>query len=175
MPLSANRLGPAFKRVGPALVGMAIWLGATAAMWSPRRRDGAKLRASLREPSLFVTGAATVLIAGMLLVGAFLAVGPRAVALQGWADHPAKPLMIRYGCAGCHTIPGVPGARGLAGPTLEGFAGRLYVGGTATNNSGNLVRWLVNPRAVDPRTAMPVTGISESEARSVADYLLSQR
>jgi cytochrome c1 len=174
MPPPVNRVGPAFKRLGPALVGMAIWVGATAAMWSPRRHGGGKLRSSLREPSLFVTGAATALIAGLLLVAAFLAFGPRAIALQGWADHPAQALMIRYGCAGCHTIPGVPGARGQAGPSLDGFAGRLYVGGTATNNSANLVRWLVNPRAIDPRTAMPVTGISEAEARSVADYLLSR-
>ena len=79
--------------------------------------------------------------------------------------------MSRYGCGGCHTIPGVPGARGKAAPSLAGFAGRLYVGGVAPNNGTNLVRWLVNPRAVHPRTAMPITGISEAEAGSVAAYL----
>jgi cytochrome c2 len=37
------------------------------------------------------------------------------------------------------------------------------------------VRWIVNPRAVSPKTAMPVTGISEADARHVAAYLLTLR
>lgn len=32
----------------------------------------------------------------------------------------AIPIMIANGCAGCHTIAGVPGARGLVGPPLDG-------------------------------------------------------
>ena len=83
--------------------------------------------------------------------------------------------MSRYGCAGCHTIPGVRGASGRVGPPLQRFAGRVYVGGVLTNRPDHLVRWIVNPRAVSPRTAMPVTGISEAEARHVAAYLLTLR
>lgn len=83
--------------------------------------------------------------------------------------------MIRYGCAGCHNIPGVPGARGEVGPPLSGFDRRLYIAGALTNEPHNLVRWLVNPSAVDPHTAMPVTGISEAEARVVAAYLLGEQ
>jgi cytochrome c1 len=33
------------------------------------------------------------------------------------------------------------------------------------------VSWIVDPRALSPRTAMPVTGIGEAEAREVAAYL----
>jgi mono/diheme cytochrome c family protein len=97
--------------------------------------------------------------------------GTRDPAVATMAD-AAPALLVRYGCAGCHTISGVPGARGQAGPPLEGFARRVYIAGSLTNGPDNLVRWLVNPRAIAPRSAMPVTGISEEEARIVADYLL---
>ena len=36
-------------------------------------------------------------------------------------------------------------------------------------------RWIVNPKQFDPRTAMPVTGISLGEARDVAAYLYRLR
>jgi cytochrome c1 len=58
---------------------------------------------------------------------------------------------------------------------LQRFAGQVYVGGALTNRPDNIVRWIVNPRAVSPKTAMPVTGISEREARDVAAYLLTLR
>lgn len=38
----------------------------------------------------------------------------------------------------------------------------------------NLVRWLTNPASIDPHTAMPIMGISETEARIVATYLLEK-
>jgi cytochrome c2 len=83
-------------------------------------------------------------------------------------------LMIRYGCSGCHTIPGVPGANGQVGPALSDLRQRVYVGGVVRNTAGNLIDWIVDPRALSPRTAMPVTGISQAEARDVAAYLYSR-
>ena len=94
-----------------------------------------------------------------------------AVELTGGNPDHAPDLMFRYGCAGCHTIPGVSGARGQVGPNLEGVSRRIYLGGVATNSSDNLIRWIVNPREFDPKTAMPVTGVSEREARDIAAYL----
>jgi len=41
------------------------------------------------------------------------------------------------------------------------------------NSPENLIRWIVNRREVNPKTAIPVTGISEEEARDVAAYLYS--
>jgi cytochrome c1 len=168
-------MSPSARRIGPALVGMALWLGATAALWGTRL-NGAKRMAKPDSPWRvhLIAPVAITLVAAALFYGTFLTVGRGSAALTPPGD-PAPSLMIRYGCAGCHTIPGVPGARGKAAPSLAGFAGRLYVGGAATNNSGNLVRWLVNPRSLDPRTAMPVTGISETEADAVAAYLLRLR
>jgi cytochrome c2 len=83
--------------------------------------------------------------------------------------------MIEHGCGACHTIPGVVGARGSVGPHLEGFAGRAYVGGVLPNEPGGLVRWLVDPPAHSPETAMPDLGVTEAEARDMAAYLYNLR
>jgi cytochrome c2 len=99
----------------------------------------------------------------------------RAVALTGGDPDLGRSLTKRYGCAGCHTIPGVPGAQGQVGPTLKGFAARVYIGGVAANSPDTLIQWIEDPKSIDPKTAMPITGISRAEARHVAAYLYSLR
>jgi len=99
----------------------------------------------------------------------------RAGALTGGDPDLGLRLTQRYGCAGCHIIPGVSGAQGRVGPTLEAYAVRIYVGGVVPNSPDNLIRWIENPRSIDPRSAMPVTGISRDEARHVAAYLYTLR
>jgi cytochrome c1 len=94
-----------------------------------------------------------------------------AIALTGGAPDRAPALLVRYGCAGCHTIAGVSGARGLVGPPLTGIGRRVFVGGVVNNTPENMIHWIVNPRELSPRTAMPVTGITEDEARDVVAYL----
>ena len=84
-------------------------------------------------------------------------------------------LALQYGCAGCHSIPGVRGPGGRVGPPLDDVGARVYLGGRLANTPDNLIRWIVNPREADPKTAMPVTGISKREARDVAAYLLTLR
>ena len=86
----------------------------------------------------------------------------------------APELIRRYGCAGCHTIPGIPGADGQVGPPLSGLIHRIYIGGVATNSPERLAQWIVSPQQFSPHSAMPTTGISETEARDVAAYLYSQ-
>ncbi len=92
----------------------------------------------------------------------------------GEPDRAAGP-MIAYGCAGCHEIPDLAGPRGRIGPPLHGLAERVYLGGVLPNTPDNLVRWIVDPKAASPRTAMPATGISEAQARDVAAYLYARR
>ncbi len=99
----------------------------------------------------------------------------RAIALTAGDPDLGRDLTRRYGCAGCHTIPGVPSAKGQVGPSLQGFAARVYVGGVATNTPDTLIQWIEDPRSIDPKTAMPVTGISNREARHVAAYLYTLR
>jgi cytochrome c1 len=83
----------------------------------------------------------------------------------------ALPLMRRYGCAGCHTIPGIAGADGQVGGPLADIRKRTYIGGVANNTADNLVHWIVSPQTFSPHSAMPVTGVSEAEARDIAAYL----
>jgi cytochrome c2 len=99
----------------------------------------------------------------------------RAVALTAGDPDLGRRLAQRYGCASCHTIPGVPGADGQVGPSLQGFAARVYVGGVAANTPDRLIQWLEDPRSLDPKTAMPSTGMSRAEARHVAAYLYTLR
>ncbi|MET3522237.1 MULTISPECIES: c-type cytochrome [Mesorhizobium] len=86
----------------------------------------------------------------------------------------APEIFRRYGCSGCHTIAGIPGADGQTGAPLTGLSKRLYIAGVLENNSDNLVAWIVSPRSFSPRTAMPATGISQQEAKDLAAYLYAQ-
>jgi cytochrome c len=94
-----------------------------------------------------------------------------AAALTGGDPARAPRLIARYGCGGCHTIPGVAGADGKVAPPLGGLLDRVYIGGVARNTPDNLVAWIVNPPRFSPHTAMPPTGIGEREARDVAAFL----
>ena len=86
-----------------------------------------------------------------------------------------RELIRSYGCGTCHSIPGVTGAGGLVGPPLGGIASRSYIGGVLPNAPDNMLRWLQNPRAVDPLTAMPNVGLTASDARHIAAYLYTLR
>ena len=84
-------------------------------------------------------------------------------------------LIESYRCGACHTIPGIHDADGLVGPPLTLFARRTYIAGVLPNTPPNLIRWVRDPPAVDPRTAMPVLGLSRQQATDVAAYLYTLR
>lgn len=92
-------------------------------------------------------------------------------ALTGGDPARGRAMIQRYGCGSCHMIPGVPGARGTVGPSLAGLAERSYVGGVLMHTPENLVRWIVDPKGVDDKTAMPNLGVSRDDARDIAAYL----
>ncbi len=83
-------------------------------------------------------------------------------------------LIALHGCGACHAVPGITGANGSVGPSLEGFARRSYVAGILPNEPGGLTRWLVDPPAHAPDTAMPDLGLTEEEARHIAAFLYGQ-
>jgi cytochrome c len=76
-------------------------------------------------------------------------------------------------CGGCHTIPGIPGATGQVGPNLAGVASRSKIAGGAVSNAGpdDLKKWILNPPADKPGTAMPNLGLSDDEATKIVAYL----
>jgi cytochrome c len=85
----------------------------------------------------------------------------------------AVPAMIRNGCGGCHEIPGVPGAHGTVGPSLQGVVERGYVGASRATPDA-MMRWISRARDVDPNTAMPNTNLSPQEARDITAYLYAR-
>jgi cytochrome c2 len=129
-----------------------------------------------RAPSLALGG--LTIAAALVLIGAggnYLIdrqkKSSKVIQMTGGEPQMAPRAIRQYGCAACHDIPNVASPGGLAGPSLSGIAERLYVGGAVENTPDNLVRWIVNPKQFNAKSAMPVTGISESEARIVAAYL----
>jgi cytochrome c len=86
-----------------------------------------------------------------------------------------RRLIVQKGCAGCHTVAGVPGATGVAGPNLTNIALRPTIAGESIPNSpGMLMRWLLNPSSLKPGTTMPNLGLSEQEARDLVAFLEAQ-
>ncbi|GII94538.1 c-type cytochrome [Sinosporangium siamense] len=120
--------------------------------------------------------AAMRLPAACALVFALAACGP-ALTTPGPVPYGrperGQALINQYGCASCHTVPGVREADALVGPPLNSFARRGYIAGELVNNAGNLVRWIRHPQAVEPGTAMPDLGVTEQDARDIAAYLLT--
>jgi len=98
-----------------------------------------------------------------------------AAELTGGNPHRGALAIRQYGCASCHTVPGVPGARGTVGPALGGISGRPYIAGVLTNSPDNLIRWIQHPQQVDPLTAMPDVGVNQAVARDIASYLYTLR
>ena len=114
------------------------------------------------------------------LVAGLLALLASACAASSQNAAPADPtaaagqsLIAQKGCGGCHTVPGVPGANGVIGPSLAGVASRTTIAGGAVPNNGpdDLKRWILNPPAVKPGTPMPNLGLSDDDATKIVAYL----
>lgn len=86
-----------------------------------------------------------------------------------------RETIRKYGCNACHTISGVPGARGLVGPPLDGVADRQYLAGELQNKPENMMRWIQHPHSVEPHTVMPEMNVSEQDSRDIAAYLYTLR
>jgi cytochrome c1 len=99
----------------------------------------------------------------------------QAVARLGGDPARAPQLIQRYGCGGCHRIPGVVGAAGKSGPSLEHIAREPYISGNLPNTPENVLSWIRAPHSILPRTKMPELGLSEQDARDIAAYLWSLR
>ena len=84
-----------------------------------------------------------------------------------------KVALAQYGCRACHMIPGVTGSQVYVGRPLEDLAKRHVIAGTLPNGQANLVRWIRDPQAIDPGTAMPKLGVSERDALDMSAYLLA--
>lgn len=120
----------------------------------------------------------SMLIAGCVLAACGLLSGCGGVTQTGgyqprMVGNPAagKALLQSYGCGSCHVIPGIRTARGTFGPPLLFFSRRTMIAGELPNRPENLVRWIENPPAIEPGTAMPNLGVSDRKAHDMAAYL----
>ena len=117
------------------------------------------------------------LMAAFALAPVLAACSPSAhePAAAGGNAAAGRAALQAYDCGVCHRIPGVRGANGQVGPPLAGFGKRIYIAGRFPNSEAMLVRWIVDPPALQKTTAMPAVGVNEEEARDMAAYLLSLR
>jgi len=130
--------------------------------------------------------AAALLLAGCSAVAAAPQPTPRAPsepplpALTPAPDVPGDPeegrrLFLASGCGGCHTLDGLRGATGVAGPNLTNVALRPTLAGERLPNTPeNLARWIRDPPALKPDTPMPKLGLTDAQARDLAAFLESQ-
>ena len=109
----------------------------------------------------------------MLRLIPLLTLFPLAACGRSGDPHIAARQLISSQCAACHTVPGVPGARGQVGPSLAGIATRQVIAGKLPNTPANLRRFLEHPQSVVPGGAMPELGLSPPQAKIIADYLLT--
>jgi cytochrome c len=148
-----------FPRWSGLLVGLASLVTTVAATWALYAANPA-----------FQTGKA---------YGTADQLGQPAAASAGAEPEPGSPaaegktLVAAKGCGGCHTIPGCTGCSGTVGPNLAGVAGRTKIAGGAVDNNGpdDLKKWILDPPAAKPGTAMPKLGLSDAEATQIVAYL----
>lgn len=113
--------------------------------------------------------------AALTLAMLLAACGPTrpAPGIQGDPERGMVAL-TQYACHSCHAVPSIAGSKVYVGRPLDDMAERRYIAGKLPNTQDNLVRWLMDPQAIDPGNAMPNLGVSERDAIDISAYLLSQ-
>ena len=86
-----------------------------------------------------------------------------------------RQALHQYACHSCHVIPGVTGSASYVGPPLAGLGSRSLIAGRLANTQRNMQRWLQQPQAVKPLTAMPSMGVTDAHAADMAAYLATLR
>ena len=112
--------------------------------------------------------------AALLLLTACAQPDPATSRVPDGDPQRGRELVVQYGCASCHALPDVPSVENGVGPDLHDLENRRYIAGQVPNRPEELVRWIRNPQAVVPGTAMPDVGVTEEDARDIAAYLYDQ-
>jgi mono/diheme cytochrome c family protein len=86
-----------------------------------------------------------------------------------------KIALGQYACVTCHVIPDVAGASVPVGPPLTGMAQRKMIAGMLPNTPENMIRWLREPRNINPGTAMPDLGVTERDAIDMTAFIYTLR
>jgi len=116
-----------------------------------------------------------VKVALVLIVAAAGCRAAEGSVIPGASVARGKQSVAGFGCGSCHEISGIRGAHGKVGPPLTDIATRSIIAGELANTPENMVRWIRDPQAVEPNTAMPNLGVAEQTARDMVAYLYTLR
>ena len=130
---------------------------------------------SLCRPYLFRASSWRLLLLGCALLASACdspdtPAPPASPAAIGNAERGQR-LLAQFQCGACHQIPQVPAARSHMGPSLAHMGKQSYIAGQFPNQPETLVRWIVDPQAMQPGTLMPAMGVAPEQARDMAAYL----
>lgn len=81
---------------------------------------------------------------------------------DAWAGAPAKPAIVDQVCVACHSI---GGQGGNVGPAFDGVGSR--------RTAPDLDRWLKDPQAYKPGTAMPKIDMTDAQRQELVAWLSS--
>lgn len=91
-----------------------------------------------------------------------------------------KELFSKSACLGCHTVEGIPAARGRVGPNLSHIGSRETIAaGMLDNTPAEMAKWLKDPPAVKPNMgtkpgyAMPNLNLTDEQINVLVAYLES--
>ena len=96
---------------------------------------------------------------------------PESVSPTAGDPNRGKQLIEQYGCNSCHIVPGINGAKGMVGPSMEHIASRQIIAMKLPNTTANMTAYIQNPQMADPQNAMPNLGVKPDEARDIVAYL----
>ena len=120
-----------------------------------------RLRVFVQSDSAFRAWAARQLMAA--------AVPPR-----GSPAERGQELFARGACIACHTITGVPQARGTVGPNLTHLGSRTMLAGAMLPNTEEwLRRWVTNAPSLKPGSLMPAMPLPDDQVAALIAYLQS--
>ena len=119
---------------------------------------------------------AAAIIAGIAVDASASRSSLRAHAAAVTGGNPARgeAMFIQYGCGGCHGVKHVRKASGAVGPPLDGIALRAIIAGKLSNSPDNMQKWIRDPQAVTPGTAMPDLQVGEQDARDITAFLYTR-
>ena len=87
------------------------------------------------------------------------------------ATKQGREVFEANACVGCHLIRGTKAA-GRIGPDLTKIGSKDNIAGVLSPVTvENLKKWIANPQAVKPGTAMPLVPLSEADLDAVAKFL----
>ncbi len=97
-----------------------------------------------------------------------------AVPPKGSLAERGQDLFTHGACIACHTIAGVPQARGIVGPNLTHVGSRMMLAGaTLPNTEEWLRRWITNAPGLKPGSLMPAMPLPDDQVAALVAYLQS--